>query len=127
MSARVQNYALSNGLSIINTTAVGIYLTSADSTTYTAATVTNALANAQFSAGSAFGAPAASTTNGRQVSSVAISTGTITSTGIATGWAVVTGSTLLANGALSTPVTFDTTANVFSLASFTITLPFSST
>lgn len=112
------------GLNVLDTEATHIYVCSAEPATYTAATSTNALGNKNFGAGAAFGAPADGVTNGRRVSSVAITDGTITATGTATHWAVTdnTNSRLLATGALSASASL-TSGGTFTLGSFDVTIP----
>ena len=116
------SYILDNGLNYIDTAAVGIYICSQDPTTYTEATSTFKLGAKTGSAGALFTAPVDATPNGRQVSSIAISDGSITANGNATAWAVVDGSRLLANGGLASTQTV-TSGNLFILPSFAIRIP----
>jgi hypothetical protein len=124
MANVVGDYALDNGLNAIKSFADKIYLCSQDPTTFTEATSTYALGNNNFGAGNAFTGPAAGAPNGRQVSSVAISAGSITATGTAAKWAVVdsVNSRLLANGSLASSQAV-TSGNQFTLASFNIRYP----
>lgn len=112
------------GLNVLDTEATHIYICSADPTTYTEATSTYALGNKNFGAGNAFGAPAAGSPNGRKVTSVAITDGSVTGTGTAAKWAVTdnTNSRLLANGSLSASQAV-TSGNTFTLAAFDIRIP----
>lgn len=97
-------------------------ITSAESATYTAATVTNTLGN---KTGIAFGAVGDRTPNGRKVTVTAITGGSVTGTATATHWAICTGTTaatLLATGLLATAQSV-TNGNTFSLAAFDIGVP----
>lgn len=125
MAQFLGDYVCDNGLSAIDTLADKIYICSALPTTYTGATSTVALGNNNFgSAGAAFGAPAAGSPDGRKVSSVAITAGSITATGTATHWAVVdsANSRLLAANVLASSQSV-TSGNPFTLPSFDIRIP----
>lgn len=125
MANILQDRVLDNGLSIIDTEADRIDIVSQDPTTYTEATSTYSLGNKDFGAsGTAFGAPAAATPNGRKVTSNAITDGSVTATGTATGWAVVevANTRLLANGDLSASQAL-TSGNTFTLPAFDIRIP----
>lgn len=75
---------LDNGLAALKAAASHIYLCSADSATYTAATSTNALGNYNFTAGLVYPAAiAAGSPSGRQLTSAAVTTGSVTATGTA--------------------------------------------
>ena len=137
MTARVWNAVLDGGLTVLDTTAVSVFiikqqglttgsttLTALEVTTYAQAISTDyTLGFKTVAAGALFGAIAASSINGRTVTSVSITDGTVTSTGIGLGWAVVSGSSLLATGLLNAATTFSSTANQFVLPGFEITLP----
>lgn len=124
MANVLADYILDNGLTKLDTETDKITLCSADPTTYTEANSTNALGNKTFSAGGAFGAPAARAPNGRKVASTAISDGSITATGSATKWAAVdtAGTRLHVNGSLSASQSV-TNGNTFTLASFDVGIP----
>lgn len=124
MAANVADRVLDNGLTVLDTEATHIYICSAEPSTFTAASSTNALGNKNFGAGGCFGAPAAGSPNGRKVSSTAITDGTVTGTGTATHWAVTdnTNSRLLAVGSLSSSQAV-TSGNTFTLGSYDIRLP----
>jgi hypothetical protein len=124
MANVVGDYALDNGLNAIHSLADKIYICSADPASFTDATSTYALGNNNFGVGGAFGAPGAGSPNGRQISSVAITAGSVTGTGTAAKWAVVdsVNSRLLANGSLAASQAV-TAGNTFTLASFNIRLP----
>lgn len=117
---------LDNGLSVLDTEADKIFICSAEPATYTAATTTNALGNKTFSAGAAFGSPAARSPTGRKVTSTAITDGSVTGTGTSTAshWAVVdsANSRLLAAYSLSATQAV-TSGNPFTLPAFDIGIP----
>lgn len=110
-----------NGLTVLDTEANAIHITSQEATTYTEATSTYTLGN---STSLSIGAPADRTGGGREVTAAAISDGSVTGTGTATHYAVVdtVNSRLLATGSLSVSQAV-TTGNTFSLGSFTIGIP----
>jgi|SRR6516165_4121895 hypothetical protein len=116
------SYILDNGLAYLDTAAVGIYICSQDPTTYTEATSTYKLGAKTGTAGSLFGAPADASPNGRMVTSVAISDGSITANGTAAAWAVVDATRLLANGGLASSQVV-TSGNIFILPAFSIRIP----
>ena len=122
--AFLSDRVLDLGLNVLDTEATHIYLCSAEPADFTAATTTVALGNKNFGAGNAFTAPADGTPNGRKVSSVAITDGSITATGTATHYAVVDSinSRLLAHNTLATPKLF-TSGNQFGMPPFDITFP----
>ncbi len=121
MASQLEDAVLDSGLSQLDTLADRIMICQSEPTTYALAT-TGHLGLKSFGAGSAFGSPAAGSPNGRKVSSVAITDGTILTTGTASWWAAVTTAALQAHGALSAPQAV-TSGNTFSLASFDIRIP----
>lgn len=120
----VSDRVLDNGLSVLDTEADAIFITSQEAANFTEATSTYDLGSKTFATGGAFGAPAAGTPNGRKVSSTAITDGAVSSNGTASNWAAVdvANSRLLAVGAISSPQVV-TSGNTFSLASFDIHIP----
>ena len=124
MAANVQSRVLDSGLSVLDTEADKIFLTSAEATTFLEASSTVALAVKDFGVGAAFGAPAAGSPNGRKVTSNAITDGSVTANGTAAFWAAVDSinSRLLAVGSLSASQVV-TAGNSFTLAAFDIRLP----
>ena len=110
-----------NGLTVLDTEANAIHITSQEATTYTEATSTYTLGNSTYLS---IGAPADRTGGGREFTAAAISDGSVTGTGTATHYAVVdtVNSRLLATGSLSVSQAV-TTGNTFSLGSFTIGIP----
>ena len=110
-----------NGLSVLDTEANKILVTSQEATTFTNANSTYALGN---STSLSINAPADRTGGGRKVTVAAISDGSITATGTATHYAIVdTGnSRLLATAALTASQSV-TNGNTFTLATFDIGIP----
>jgi len=124
MANVVSDYVLDNGLTSLKNLADKLYICISDPSSFSDATTTLALGNKNFGAGNVFTAVAAGAPNGRQVSSVAISDGSITTTGTAAKWAIVdsVNSRLLVNGSLAASQAV-TSGNTFTLASFSIRLP----
>lgn len=110
-----------NGLTVLDTEANKILVTSQEATTFTEANATYALGN---STSLSINAPADRTGGGRKVTVAAISDGSITSTGTATHYAIVdtTNSRLLATAALTASQSV-TSGNTFTLATFDIGIP----
>ena len=110
-----------NGLTVLDTEANKILITSAQPTTYTEANSTYALGN---STTLSIGAPADRSGGGRQVTIAAITDGSVTATGTATHYAIVdtTNSRLLAAGSLTASQAV-TSGNTFTLTSTTIGIP----
>jgi hypothetical protein len=114
-----------NGLTVLDTEANKILITSAQATTYTEANATYALGN---STTLSIGAPADRSGGGRQVTIAAITDGSVTATGTATHYAIVDtsatygGPRLLAAGSLTASQAV-TSGNTFTLTSTTIGIP----
>jgi hypothetical protein len=110
-----------NGLTVLDTEANAIHVTSQEATDYTEATSTYTLGN---STSLSIGAPADRTGGGRKVAVAAISDGSITGTGTVTHYAIVdtTNSRLLATAALTASQSV-TSGNTFTLATFDIGIP----
>ncbi|MGB2032120.1 MAG: hypothetical protein ACPHX9_07605 [Candidatus Poseidoniaceae archaeon] len=110
-----------NGLTVLDTEANKILVTSQEATTFTEANATYALGN---STSLSINAPADRTGGGRKVTVAAISDGSITATGTATHYAIVdtTNSRLLATAALTASQSV-TSGNTFTLATFDIGIP----
>lgn len=119
--ASLADRVFDNGLTVLDTEANRIDITSQEATTYTEATSTYTLGN---STSLSIGAPADRSGGGREVTAAAISDGSVTGTGTATHYAVVdtSNSRLLATGSLSASQSV-TSGNTFNLASFTIGIP----
>lgn len=110
-----------NGLSVLDSEANKILVTSQEATTFTNANSTYALGN---STSLSINAPADRTGGGRKVTVAAISDGSITATGTATHYAIVdtANSRLLATAALTASQSV-TNGNTFTLATFDIGIP----
>jgi len=110
-----------NGLTVLDTEANAIHVTTQEATTYTEATSTYTKGS---STSLSIGAPADRTGGGRKVTVAAISDGSISGDGDVTHYAIVdtTNSRLLATGALTASQTV-TNGNTFTLASFDIGIP----
>lgn len=124
MANVLSDYILDNGLTKLDSEADKILVCSQDPTTYTEANSTYAVGNKTFSAGGAFGAPAARAPNGRKCASTSFTDGSVTVTATGTKWAVVdTANTrLVVNGSLAASQAF-TSGNTFSLPSFDVGIP----
>jgi hypothetical protein len=110
-----------NGLTILDTEANAIHVTSQEATDYTEATSTYTLGN---STSLSIGAPADRDGGGRKVAVEAISDGSITGTGTVTHYAIVdtVNSRLLATASLTASQSV-TNGNTFTLATFDIGIP----
>jgi hypothetical protein len=119
--ATLADRVFDNGLTVLDTEANKILITSAEATTYTQANSTYALGN---STSLSIGAPADRGGGGRQVTIAAITDGAVTATGTATHYAIVdtVNSRLLATGALTASQAV-TNGNTFTLTSTTIGIP----
>ena len=117
----LNNRVFDNGLSVLDTEANRIDLTSQEATSYTEATSTYTLGN---STSLSIAAPSDRSGGGREVIVAAISDGSITATGTATHYAIVdtTNSRLLATAALTASQAV-TSGNTFTLATFDIGIP----
>lgn len=124
MSLILGDRVLDNGLAALDTECDKIFVCSSAPTTYTEATSTFALGNKNFGVGSAFGAPAAGSPDGRKVTSVAITDGTITANGTVGFWAAVdsVNSRLLANDAPTGGIAV-TSGWVFTLGAIPVHIP----
>ena len=101
MTAHVNDSVIDDGLSSLKSAARYLYICSQEPTTYTEASSTYALGSKDAGAGNIFPGAIAAGTNGRKVTTLDITDGTVSSTGTATHWAVTDASNLLAVGALS--------------------------
>jgi hypothetical protein len=122
MAASLEDRTLDFGLNVLDTETRYISVTSSEPTTIAIAATSGLLGYKDFGAGAAFGSPSAGSPNGRQVASVAVSDGTITTSGTASWWAAYAAGTLHAHGTLSSAQVV-TAGNTFTLASFTIRIP----
>jgi len=119
--ASIADRVLDNGLTILDTEANRVDLTSQEAASYTEATSTYTLGN---KTSISIGSPTDRTGGGRKVTMAAISDGTITGTGTATHYAIVdtTNSRLLVTGSLTASQSV-TTGNTFSLEALDIGIP----
>jgi hypothetical protein len=119
--ATLNNRVFDSGLSVLDTEANKIVITSQEATTYTEANATYALGN---STSLSIAAPSDRSGGGREVVVAAITDGSVTATGTATHYAIVdtVNSRLLATSTLSASQSV-TSGNSFTLASFTIGIP----
>jgi len=119
--ASLADRVFDNGLTVLDTEANRIDITSQEVTTYAEATSTYTLGN---STSLSIGAPADRSGGGREVTVAAISDGSVTGDGTATHYSIVdtANSRLLATGSLTaSQVVSD--GNTFTLGSFTIGIP----
>lgn len=119
--ATLNDRVFDNGLTVLDTEANAIHVTSQEAADYAGATSTYTLGN---STSLSIGAPADRTGGGREVTVAQITDGSITGTGTATHYAIVdtVNSRVLATGALTASQSV-TTGNTFTLASFKIGIP----
>lgn len=119
--ATLDNRVFDNGLTVLDTEANKVLVTSQEAGTYAEANSTYALGN---STSLSIGAPADRSGGGRKVAVAAITDGSVTATGTATHYALVdtNNSRLLATGALTASQAV-TSGNTFTLATFDIGIP----
>lgn len=119
--ATLNDRVFDNGLTVLDTEANAIHVTSQEATVYNDATSTYSLGN---STSLSVGAPADRSGGGREVTVAQITDGSITGTGTATHYAIVdtVNSRVLATGALTASQSV-TSGNTFTLASFKIGIP----
>ena len=119
--ATLDNRVFDNGLTVLDTEANKVLVTSQEAGTYAEANSTYALGN---STSLSIGAPADRSGGGRKVAVAAITDGSVTATGTATHYALVdtNSSRLLATGALTASQAV-TSGNTFTLATFDIGIP----
>ena len=112
-----------NGLTVLDTEADKLYITSAQAATLAEATTTYALGNNTLAAGD-FSAPSDRTGGGRKVTVSALSGGSVTATGTATHYAIIdsVNSRLLAAGDLGASQAV-TSGNTFSVTTIDIGIP----
>jgi hypothetical protein len=117
----LNNRVFDNGLTVLDTEANRLDITSQEATTYAGATSTYSLGN---STSLSIAAPSDRGAGGREVVVAAISDGSVTGTGTATHYAIVdtVNSRLLATGSLTESQAV-TSGNTFTLGSFTIGIP----
>lgn len=110
-----------NGLTVLDTEANSVHVTSAEATTYTEAITTYTLGSSN---SLSIAAPTDRVGGGRKVTVASIADGSITGTGTVTHYALVdtTNSRLLATAALTASQSV-TNGNTFTLATFDIGIP----
>jgi hypothetical protein len=119
--ATLNNRVFDNGLTVLDTEANKIIITSQEATTYTEANATYALGN---STSLSVGAPADRSGGGREVTVAAITDGSVTGTGTATHYAIVdTANTRLLATSTLTASQAVTSGNTFTLSSVAIGIP----
>ena len=119
--ATLNDRVFDNGLTVLDTEANAVHITSQEATTYTEATSTYTLGN---STSLSIGAPGDRSGGGRKVTVAAITDGSVTATGTGTHYALVDTSNtrLLATGSLTASQSV-TSGNTFTLATFDIGIP----
>ena len=119
--ATLDNRVFDNGLTVLDTEANKLLITSQEAASFTEANVTYALGN---TTSLSVAAPSDRVGGGREVVAAAISDGSVTGNGTATHYAVVdtVNTRLLATGSLTTSQVVSS-GNTFSLGSFTIGIP----
>ena len=119
--ATLNDRVFDNGLTVLDTEANKIIITSQEATTYTEANATYALGD---STSLSVGAPADRAGGGREVTVAAITDGSVTATGTATHYAIVDTSNtrLLATSTLTASQSV-TSGNTFTLSSVAIGIP----
>ncbi len=119
--ATLNNRVFDNGLTVLDTEANVIHITSQEATTYAEASSTYTLGN---STSLSIAAPSDRSGGGRKVSVAAISDGSISGTGSATHYAIIdtNNSRLLVTGSLTASQAV-TSGNTFTLATFDIGIP----
>lgn len=123
MASRVADSVIDNGLSSMKTAARYVYICSAEPQNYTEASSTYKLGTKDLTAGGVFPGAIAAGTNGRKLTTAAISDGSVSVNGTASHWAITDASALLANGTLSAGQGV-TSGNTFSLGAFDITIKY---
>ena len=119
--ATLDNRVFDNGLTVLDTEANKLLITSQEAASFTEANATYALGN---TTSLSIAAPSNRTGGGREVVAAAISDGSVTGNGTATHYAIVdtVNSRLLATGSLTASQVVSS-GNTFSLGSFTIGIP----
>lgn len=119
--ATLNDRVFDNGLTVLDTEANAIHITSQEVASYAEATSTYTLGN---STSLSFGAPQDRSGGGREVVAAAVSDGSVTGTGTATHYAIVdtANSRLLATGSLTASQAV-TSGNTFTLSSFSVGIP----
>jgi hypothetical protein len=124
MPGKVNGWGLDNGLLGLKANGTDIYICSQEPVDYASATTTYALGHQTFGAGLVFTGPTNRTPNGRQITTVAVTSGNVTGTGTASRWAIVdsVNQLLLIDNDLASPQAV-TAGNVFSIPAFNFGIP----
>jgi len=124
MPGKCNSWGLDNGLIGLKNTATHVYICSQEPLSYADATVNYALGNMSFGAGNTFTGPFDRSPNGRKLTTVAVTSGSVTGTGTAARWAIVdsVNSRLLVDNDLAASQAV-TAGNVWSLPSFDFGIP----
>lgn len=119
--AFINDRVFDNGLTVLDTEANRLDITSQECTTYAEATSTYTLGNKTLLS---VGSPGDRTPSGRKVTVAAITDGTVSGSGTASHWAIVdtVNSRLLATGSLASSQGV-TSGNTFTTAAFDIGIP----
>ena len=119
--ATLDNRVFDNGLTVLDTEANKLLITSQEAASFAEANATYALGD---TTSLSIAAPSDRTGGGREVVAAAISDGSVTGNGTATHYAIVdtVNSRLLATGSLTASQVVSS-GNTFSLGSFTIGIP----
>lgn len=119
--ATLNDRVFDNGLTVLDTEANKITITSQEAATYTEGNATYALGN---STSLSINAPADRTGGGRKVTAAAITNGAVTASGTATHYAILdtVNLRLLATGSLTASQVV-TSGNTFTLSTFDIGIP----
>jgi hypothetical protein len=119
--ATLNDRVFDNGLTVLDTEANKIVITSQEATTYTEANATYALGD---STSLSIGAPQDRTAGGREVVVAAITDGSVTGTGTATHYAIIdtVNTRLLATSTLTASQAV-TSGNTFTLSSVSVGIP----
>ena len=119
--ALLDNRVFDNGLTVLDTEANAIYITSQQAVSYVDATSTSALGD---STSLSIAAPSDRSGGGREVVVAAITDGSVTGTGTATHYAIVdvSATRLLATGSLTASQSV-TSGNTFTLSTVSIGIP----
>jgi len=124
MVAKVADSVIDDGLASLKSLAAKLFICTTEPTTYAEASSTYAKGVKDAGAGAIFPGAIAAGSNGRKVTTLSITDGTVSGDGTVAYWGITTitgGAALLANGGLSAGQAV-TTGNTFSLAAFDITI-----